>query len=412
MLSTVSGTVFEDLDTDGVQGAGEPGLEGWTVVAERPNSLLATIVDPTPEDRDTFGGQIAALGDDILIGANTDDLAGPNTGAVRLYDGSTYELIREFPNPDPVEFDAFGGGALLAVGDSFVSTSAGKDIDGYENRGVAYLIDSNTGDVLWTIDNPSPGDGDVFGQMGAADGNLVAITALGDSTSGTDAGTVYVFDTQSRSLVHTILDPTPHSYDGFGSAIAMAGGNILIGARNDDAGAVDAGAAYLFVLSTGGPLQTYANPSPETGDKFGGSVAILGDRVFVGAWGDNNDGLGGAVYVFDLSTGTHIDTIENPTPADGDRFGGGLRTMDTNVLVGARWDDAGATDAGAAYLFDGSSGELLQTFLNPTPEINDTFGGGIPVIGQKVAIGAKFKDAGAIDSGAAYVFAGRFHDNQ
>jgi len=37
-------------------------------------------------------------------------------------------------------------------------------------------------------------------------------------------------------------------------------------------------------------------------------------------------------------------------------------------LVGAYSDDTVVDGAGAAYLFDGSTGALLQTFLNPTPE--------------------------------------------
>ena len=48
--------------------------------------------------------------------------------------------------------------------------------------------------------------------------------------------------------------------------------------------------------------------------------------------------------------------------------------MGGNVLVGANYDDTGATDAGAADLFDGTTGALLRTFVNPTAENGDHFG--------------------------------------
>jgi hypothetical protein len=48
--------------------------------------------------------------------------------------------------------------------------------------------------------------------------------------------------------------------------------------------------------------------------------------------------------------------------------------MGNNILIGAPDEDtAGAADAGAAYLFDGLTGSLLQTFLNPSPAALDHF---------------------------------------
>ena len=47
-----------------------------------------------------------------------------------------------------------------------------------------------------------------------------------------------------------------------------------------------------------------------------------------------------------------------------------------------------ATDAGAAYLFDAVTGQLLQTFLNPTPDARDSFGRETVATSDKVVIGA------------------------
>lgn len=84
-VGSIAGTVFEDLDTNGGQDAGEVGLAGWTVVLERtdtPEPLL-TLDNPTPEVDDRFGGGVAALGDNILVSAQLDNTAAPGAPAVR-----------------------------------------------------------------------------------------------------------------------------------------------------------------------------------------------------------------------------------------------------------------------------------------------------------------------------------------
>jgi hypothetical protein len=63
-------------------------------------------------------------------------------------------------------------------------------------------------------------------------------------------------------------------------------------------------------------------------------------------------------------------TFNNPTPAAFDNFGSALAPLGNDrVLIGARYDDTFATNAGAVYLFH-TNGTLLTTFTNPP-----TFGG-------------------------------------
>jgi len=112
----------------------------------------------------------------------------------------------------------------------------------------------------------------------------------------------------------------------------------------------------------------------------------------------------GAAYLFDATSGNLLQTFLNPTTAVGDRFGWDVSIDGNNVLVGARLDDAGATDAGAAYLFNATTGNLLETFLNPTPALNDVFGTHVSISGNNVLIGATGDDTGATDAGSAYLF--------
>src|SRR5436309_13584 len=66
----------------------------------------------------------------------------------------------------------------------------------------------------------------------------------------------------STARAATLLDPTPAENDFFGSAVTLAGGNLLVGSRFDDTAASDAGAAYLLDAATGALLTTLLDPAP------------------------------------------------------------------------------------------------------------------------------------------------------
>jgi hypothetical protein len=57
-------------------------------------------------------------------------------------------------------------------------------------------------------------------------------------------------------------------------------------------------------------------------------------------------------------------TFTRPTHATPDLFGVSVALSGSSVLIGA---DGVNSDAGAAYLYDVSNGNLLQSFFSPTP---------------------------------------------
>ena len=145
-------------------------------------------------------------------------------------------------------------------------------------------------------------------------------------------------------------------------------------------------------------LITYTNPTPVSSDFFGASVAAFGsDRVLISA-----DGAGG--YLFSTS-GTLLTMFTNPTPAAYDYFGWSVSAVGSSrVLIGAYWDGSDVFRSGSAYLFS-TNGTLLNTLTNPTPVASDQFGWSVAAVGSdRVIIGSLFDDTGAPDSGAAYLF--------
>jgi WD40 repeat protein len=140
------------------------------------------------------------------------------------------------------------------------------------------------------------------------------------------------------------------------------------------------------------------------GDDFGWSVAALGDKVIVGAITDNTDGtIAGAAYLFDSTSGQLLQTFKTPNPSTRDYFGVAVAGIGGDkVLVAAQDDDTVAKDGGAAYLFDAQTGQLLHSIYNPTPVINSEFGHAVAALGNDALIGGYLYG----NTGAAYIYDG------
>jgi hypothetical protein len=256
-----------------------------------------------------------------------------------------------------------------------------------------------------TFNNPTPASSDFFGDSVAISGNNALIGASGDDTDGDNAGSAYLFDITTGTLLQTFSNPTPAGGDFFGISVAISGNNALIGASGDDTDGDNAGSAYLFDITTGTLLQTFNNPTPASFDSFGFSVAISGNNALIGASGDDTGGdNAGSAYLFDITTGTLLQTINNPTPGGDDSFGLSVAISGNNALIGAPGDDTGGVDAGNAYLFDITTGTLLQTFNNPTPARFDSFGNSVAISGNNALIGAYQDETGGADAGSAFPF--------
>jgi outer membrane protein assembly factor BamB len=261
--------------------------------------------------------------------------------------------------------------------------------------------------------NPSPNDNDLFGAALSLSGGKALIGAPLDGTTGTGSGRAYVFDATTGALLRTLENPTPAANDQFGLTVSLSGNLALVGAQNDGTGAAGAGAAYLFNATTGSLLRTFTDPgpSPILLDNFGHAVAVSGNRALISAIGDDLGATNaGVAYLFDTTTGALLRTFQNPTPQSGDNFGVDVALFGDRALISTTNDDTAATNAGAAYLFDTTTGTLLKTFLNPTPELNnqfgnnDNFGAEVALSGTKALIGAPNESVNGFHNGAAYLY--------
>ena len=65
------------------------------------------------------------------------------------------------------------------------------------------------------------------------------------------------------------------------------------------------------------------------------------------------------------SNATLTRTMVNPTPNTGDGFGVSVAVCESYSIVGASLDDSTGTDSGYAYIYDNATGNLLHSIANP-----------------------------------------------
>ncbi|HEX6962437.1 MAG TPA: FG-GAP repeat protein, partial [Lacipirellula sp.] len=189
--------------------------------------------------------------------------------------------------------------------------------------------------------------------------------------------------------------------DEFGVDVDISQGRAIVGSRfNDDAGE-NSGSAYLFNAETGSQLHKLTANDAAAGDWFGISAAISGTTAVVGAY--QNDARGnnaGAAYVFDATTGTQLRKLTATDAAPGDNLGI-TAAIDGNLAIfGAYLDD----NRGSAYVFNTTTGQQVRKLAPVDLSTQAFFGAAVDIAGNLALIGANADDAQGNASGSAYLY--------
>jgi len=390
-----------------------------TAAAADPLTLERSFLNPSPDHNDLFGIAVSLSAGKALVGASIDGTTGSGSGRAYLFDTATGALLHTLENPTPATNDQFGTAVSLSGNRALVGVQ--NDDTSASNAGAAYLFDATTGTLARTFLNPGPSPiaSDNFGFAVAQYGDRALISATGDDRGATNAGAAYLFDTGTGALLRTFLNPTPANADQFGVDVALFGDRALISTINDDTGALNAGAAYLFDNTTGALLHTFINPTPELNNTFGNNdlfgikIALSSTKALIGATQDDVNGFNnGAAYLYDLATGMLLDTLLIPTPnSDTEEFlGQGIALSDDLALVGAAFRNKGPLmtqrDLGAAFLFDANTGAFLQEIVDLQPVRGDRFGMALALDGHDALIAAQTDFIGTISPGQVFYYAG------
>ncbi len=456
----------------------------------------------TSQSGDLFGYSVSVSGDTVVVGAILEDGSAtgtnntPNDG--RGDSGAAYVFIRSGSNWSQQAYikasntggdDNFGrsvavsGHTVIVGANGEDSSSTGVNSspnEGAFGSGAAYVfVRSGT---IWSQQaylKPSAvgttQDYDSFGSSVAISGDTVVVGAPGEFSSTTginstpneaafDAGAAYVFvrsGTIWSQQAYLKASNTAGS-DVFAYSVGVSGDIVIAGALGEDSsttgvnstpneGASSAGAAYVYMRTgTNWSQESYlkSNNTPVgsgVSDYFGNSVAVSGDTVVVGAYGEDSGSSGvnstpdegaersGAAYVFVRSGAVWSQQayLKASNTGESDEFGRSVAVSGDTLVVGAPLEDSsttgvnsisnnGASNSGAAYVFVRSGTSWSQqAYLKPASvgasQESDFFGSSVAISGDTVIVGTPGEDSSstgvnsasnesALSSGAAYVF--------
>ena len=381
---------------------------------------------------DNFG-TVAVSGDTAVVGAIFEDSAAGAAGAAYIFqrdEGGTdnWGEVKKLTASDAETSDQLGASVAIS-GDTVVVGAIGEDAGGSE-AGAAYVFErdqggaGNWGEVKKLTASDAQSDAEL-GFSVAVSGDTAVVGAIGRVAAVIDPGAAYVFQRDEGGAdnwgeVKKLTASDAEGGDAFGWSVTISGDTVIAGARAEAAGGPVAGAAYVFGRDQGG-VDSWGEVKKLTAsdaaqfDDFGVSVALSGDTAIVGAGGeDGGASEGGSAYVFERDQGGagnwgEVTKLIASDAQAADIFGASVEVSGDTAVVGAPLEDAGDSDAGAAYVFArdeggadnwGETGKLLAS----DAEFRDGLGSGVALSGGTAVVGARGEDTGGASAGAAYVF--------
>ena len=341
-----------------------------------------------------FGSSVAVSDRWVAVGAPLYDLPGiTDAGAVLIFNARTGRFVRRLVADDGDTSDNQFGLGLAIFGNRLVVGAPE-----YQGRGKVYVFDLAQGRKLFEIESPLPLGSQKFGQACAISGNRIAVGSPGYNGQ---RGAVFLFQASDGGWTgDVLLRQTPVENDTFGAALSLSGGRLLIGA-----GGVDdyAGAAYLYDVEYPGipgwkRLHEWTLDGGASGDGFGRSLALEGNRALIGALGADQGR--GKACVFDVVSGDLVRELVAPEREINDNFANSVAVHGSFALIG----EPGDTDSnrGRIWAFDLATGERVGSMTSPDSGDN-RFGDEMAICGNTVVVGVTRDDTVAFQSGAAYL---------
>lgn len=257
-----------------------------------------------------YGYACAISGDYLIVGERAYGdwegaafIYGRNQGSVNNW--GTLKTLSGFP-----EYAAFGVAVDVDGTASPVRVIVGADYSQNGHAGAAYIYEQGGTATTWTLVGGIK-EGitteDQFGNSVSIDGDWAVVGALRVANSGTNRGTVYIYQRDQGGagtwgLKQTLTASDTADYDYFGSTVSIEGSTLLVGASGDD----PAGTVYVFTESGGTWTQSkkLEGKNVVAGDSFGSyyssktSISLSGSYAIIGAY--DTDGAydqEGAAYI-------------------------------------------------------------------------------------------------------------------
>lgn len=391
------------------------------------------LVPDDPGEYANFGSSVAINNDTIVVGAT-----GNERSKIYIFTkvGSDWKSTAPILNSFMVE----------GLTDSFNSSEIGRYLSIYDNtivvgapdydagNGAVFVFENSEND--WsapTISLLSPtvsSSTDQYGFEVSISGDLIVVGAYLDSELDPSRGSAYVYTKNGDDW--STIPPTEakltstdgKGFDWFGYSVSTNGTEVAIGAKYTDDNGSLSGSVYLYSRNGDDWTSTAPNEIELTGyaqwDKFGDTVILSENELFVGAFEDDTAGyLKGAVYIYS-KTGDiwDLNTLEESVLVLPDeeytsigRFGEGIAYSNGNLITGAPWVDILGNRSGGIFTYyqNGASTWVPGFEFSPDSALTkqneyEAYGNVVAVSGNYMIISAAGTDSNLAPTGAVYVY--------
>ena len=366
-------------------------------------------------DNSGYSVAMSSDGTTVAVGAKSNDGNGDFAGHVRVFEfsGGSWSQLGSDIDAEAAG-DNFGESIALSADGTTLAVGApmndGTGMNGGHVR-VFGFSGGNWNQLGSDIDAEAAYDN--FGESIAisADGNRVVVGAVGNDTTGLNAGQVRVFDLLMGEWVQAGPDINGEAADDeFGRSVGISddGSRIVVGAKSTDSNGANAGSAYIYDLNSGNWDLTQTFIGEVAGDNFGTAVSMTGDGTTVAVGATGNDGPNGDSYsaghvrVFQFSDGSWSQAGSDiDGEAQSDQLGKSLAlSSDGKILAaGAPGNDGTGSGAGHVRMYQFADGVWTQLGDDIDGEAaGDASGFSLSLSsdGETVAIGA-YLNAGSGD---------------
>lgn len=298
--------------------------------------------DPVAED--FFGQEVDVSGTTAIVSTHLGTGRAPGTGTAYLFDTLTGQQTAKLYADDGEATDLFGISVAISGDTVIIGASGTRDPGAF--TGAAYFFDANDGSQRAKLSASDGAAGDMFGFSVDIEGEFALVGAP-------RADAAYLYDVSSGAEIAKLSPGFSASGSYFGVSVALSGELALIGAPYDTSSGLGSGAAYLYDLSSGAEIAKLTASDADEYALFGSAVAIDGETLLIGAqWDEENGANSGAAYVFDANTGKELAKIIASDGTPYDDFGYSVALFGNQALIGAPYQTSQGEYSGAAYLYE------------------------------------------------------------
>lgn len=305
-----------------------------------------------------------------------------------------FQLRHVLDNPLASMSDGFG--SQVATDGTYALIGAPLDTSNANQQGSAALFHLATGTLLHSLTSPTSSGAVRFGSGVALAGGEALIGSSHDSAGPIPAfaGRAFLYDSATGALKQTFESTAPAGSNNFGAGVALAGnGDVFVGEpKGSKGGATEAGRALSFPESIAEPIREFANPAPRSRGGLGASLAYDDGLLLASEAGALGGFIEGSAFLFDAGTGALLRRLDDPSPGsqvlmNTNRFGRALALGGNYAVVGDPGDDDSGLNAGAVVVFNKTTGAVVRTFQSPDPQLGDQFGEAVATDGTILAVG-------------------------